>query len=164
MEITPYTQNPLLPQTFSLYPDSYSGSVQLLDKAGFDPFQTKSPLRSTLNQIFGQFVAQTGSKETTSQLEGEYLQKIGYGKKVQNLYQNLAETFTAPKPGADPPIVAFINEKISTLADAGATNASATTATADLKQQFYGSYQQLQKLLSFFNADSASGSLVNILA
>jgi hypothetical protein len=174
--VNSYIANQLNGNVSTKYGTDYVGSVQLLEKSGFSPFTDASPYSSTLNQVFDSFVQKTGLDSTATKLKDEYLGKNPSTQRALNLYSALENTFATKTPGEKSSIVGFLNTKIDdlfTAKDADGTktlnqkesgfsdsyflevdkNNDAQISVDEMKNNFYGTYSQLNNVLDYFQSN-----------
>ncbi len=155
----------------------------MLEKAGFSPFSSGSPLNSSLNQVFNRFIKKTGLDTTTEKLKEQFFTNNANTRKALDVYQSLENTFSYKGEGEQPAIVDFLNNKIEgfvaeqdtneddtltlkeseiteSLFDEIDTNRDSRINTDEIKSNFYSDFQQLNNVMDYFR--STPGVLVDI--
>ena len=183
MEVSQYASNLVSSQLVPSYSQDYVGGVKLLEDTGFSPFSENGPINSTLNQIFDRFVQKTGFNLDREELKSEFIEKNPSTKRAINLYGALENIFSSNSNSENPAIIEFLDSKIDeSIAEfdqngdelltqeeselEGTTfgtidrNRDAEINTDEIKNNFYGNFSQLEKILNFFKNNP--GSLVDM--
>ncbi len=181
MGVSGYYADQLNSNAIKPYSKNYVGGIQLIEKSGFDPFKKKSPLNSTLNQIFEEFKEKTGFEVDVKELKDEFLDKNPPTRNALNLYNSLESTFSGNL--ADPSAIeSFLNEKIDEYVSKNDTDDDMALSTREsdlettlftdidknkddkidtneMKSNFYDKFDSLKNILNYFKTNP--GTLID---
>ncbi len=173
MDITEYTTQHVNRGGAAAYTQDYLGAVRMLEESGFSPFSKRSPLNSTLNQVFGRFVEKTGIGEDASVLIDDFLKENPQTQRALNLYGSLENNFTTVGKGQQAEIVEFLNGRIDAYVSQKDQNSDETLTLQEsdisetlfedidmnndsqleadeLKRNFYEGYREFSDVLNYF--------------
>lgn len=167
----------------SVYTRDFVGSVRMLEDAGFSPFTKKSPLDSTISQVFSRFVEKTGIADNVDTLRNNFLEQYPGTQRALDLYSSLQNTFAPRGAGEKAAIVDFLNARIDdyisqkdknddqmlTLEESNFSESLFEQADADndrmlntdeLSNNFFENYQSFNNVVNYFRR--TTGNIINI--